>query len=78
MSRIKCWDGLVGYDAALTRLRSWVQFPVLVICPLSFYLMLQTYQYLFAIAFTCIDLGVPVTVNDTTKLYLAFASSYIL
>jgi hypothetical protein len=23
-------DGLVGYDAALTRLRSWAQFPVLV------------------------------------------------
>ena len=24
----KCWDGLVGYDAALTRLRSRVQFPL--------------------------------------------------
>ena len=24
--------GLVGYDAALTQLRSWVQFPFLVIC----------------------------------------------
>ena len=23
-------DGLVGYDAALTQLRSWVQFPFLV------------------------------------------------
>ena len=30
-----CRDGLVGYDAALTQLRSWVQFPVFV---LFFYL----------------------------------------
>ena len=38
----KCWfdsatsrrDGLVGYDAALTQLRSWVRFPFLVFLPL--------------------------------------------
>ena len=29
-SKIHRRDGLVGYDAALTQLRSWVQFPFLV------------------------------------------------
>ena len=31
-TRKKCRDGLVGYDAALTQLRSWVRFPFLVLC----------------------------------------------
>ena len=33
---VACWGGLVRYDAALTRLRSWVQFPALVLLPFSF------------------------------------------
>ena len=30
--RSTCRGGLVGYDAALTQLRSWVRFPFLVLC----------------------------------------------
>ena len=35
--RFYSWGGLVGYDAALTRLRSRVQFPFLVFFLLSFF-----------------------------------------
>ena len=35
--------GLVGYDAALTRLRSWVQFPFLVILPRKLIFCVNTF-----------------------------------
>ena len=38
------WGGLVGYDAALTRLRSRVQFPFLVFFLFSFFLLPLTKQ----------------------------------
>ena len=31
-----CRDGLLAYDAALTQLRSWVQFPFLIYFILSY------------------------------------------
>jgi hypothetical protein len=36
---IMCRDGLVGYDAALTRLRSGVRFPLLVLVLHFFYII---------------------------------------
>ena len=39
-----CRDGLVGYDAAFTQLRSWVQFPLFVFF-LSFLLIIQSLSH---------------------------------
>ena len=80
-----CRDGLVGYDAALTQLRSWVQFPVFV---LFFYLFASsTLQQLvpllcttFPHGYSSHSLGLLIqlgSVSDTCCVIL-FTSSQII